>query len=444
MKKFLKWFAGIILVLFLMVVYLVGPLDRTPLKDQPFYKMMMTKLDTLKPSVYPPAHAIKVGWSNANITPSYAMPMAGYTPRPEFKSVHDSLYARILAIDNGSLTSYLISTDLMLFPPALKARINDKLEAAGMKNYFLYLSSTHTHNGVGGWNDSLLGNLVLGTYHEEWVEWAAQTIVNKMMEANASKINSTLSYFESDVSEWVENRIAFDQGTIDGKLRGISVNRQDGTKGILFTFGAHATSISKKLLELSGDYPAETIKRLKTKGWNFGMYMAGMVGSHRFKWMPENDFDEVSRAADILVSKMDSLSFIPAGDSLTIKATHVPIEFGPSQLRIDKNWKARDWAFRALADPLKGELTFLEIGDFIFVGTPCDFSGEIFTNEKLNELVPEKHLMITSFNGDYAGYITYDKHYEVLSKDEVMTMNWVGPYYGTYFTDMITSLLAKR
>lgn len=444
MKKFVKWFAGVILLLLLIVVSLVGPIDRTPLEDQPFYKTMMDRLDTLKPSVYPPTAVLQVGWSSANITPSYTMPMAGYTPRPKFESVHDSLYARILAIDNGSITSYLISTDLMLFPPALKERINNKLTTAGVQNYFLYVSSTHTHNGVGGWNDSLLGNLVLGDYHDEWVEWAAQAIVNEMRKANASKVNSTLSYFESDVSEWVENRIAFDQGTIDGKLRGISVNRQDGSKGIVFTFGAHATSISKNRLELSGDYPSETIRQLKTKGWNFGMYMAGMVGSHRFKWMPETDFEYVARSAAILVSKIDSLSLTPVTDSLTIKTAHIPIEFGPSQLRIAKNWKARDWAFRVLADPLRGELTFLEIGDLVFIGTPCDFSGEIFTNEKLNEAAPDKHLMITSFNGDYTGYITYDKHYDVLTKDEVMSMNWVGPYYGTYYTDMIKSLLAKR
>ena len=444
MKKFVKWIAGIILVLLLLAVSLVGPIDRTPLKEQPFYQNMMAKLDTLKPSVHPATQALKIGWANANITPSYPMPMAGYTPRPKFESVHDSLYARVLAIDNGSITSYLISTDLMLFPPALRERIEQKLEQAQVKNYFLYLSATHTHNGVGGWNDSILGKLVLGDYHDEWIEQSAQLIVRKIVEANASKQEAKLSYFESDLSEWVDNRIAFDQGKTDGILRGLSIERKDGSKGILLTFSAHATSITKKSLQLSGDYPAEVVKKLKSKGWNFGMFMAGMVGSHRFKWMPEKDFELVTRSADILVTKMDTAVFTPAPDSLTIKTMHVPIEFGPSQLRIEKNWRARDWVFRGLVYPLKGELTFLEIGDIIFIGTPCDFSGEIFTSEQMNKWAPGKHLIITSFNGDYAGYITYDKHYEVVTKDEVMTMNWVGPYYGTYFTDMVKALVEKR
>lgn len=444
MKKFLKWVGGIVLLLLLLVAALIGPIDRTPLREQSYYQDMMAKLDTLQPSVYAAAAKLKVGWSTANITPSYPMPMGGYTPRPEFKSVHDSLYARIIAIDNGRITSFMVSTDLMLFPPALKERIQEKLDKAGRTKYFLYLSSTHTHNGVGGWNKSLLGRLVLGTYHDEWVEESAEKIVRKMLEAESSKQDARIAYLESEVSEWVENRLALDQGEIDGKLRGISIERKDGSKGIVFTFSAHATSISKKSLQLSGDYPAETVSRLKAEGWSFGMFMAGMVGSHRFKWIPQGDFEAIAKLNDILMEKLAGAAISAPFDSVVIKAAHVPIELGPAQMRIDKDLRVRNWAFSALAGSLQGELTFLQIGDVVFIGTPCDFSGEIYTAQNLAQLAGDRKLIITSFNGDYIGYITYDKHYEVLTKEEVMTMNWVGPYYGQYFTDMIRALLAKR
>ena len=54
-----------------------------------------------------------------------------------------------------------------------------------------------------------------------------------------------------------------------------------------------------------------------------------------------------------------------------------------------------------------------------------------------------KKVIITSFNGDYAGYITEDEHYESIAKEEVMALNWVGPYYGSYFAEMINTLLKK-
>ena len=50
-------------------------------------------------------------------------------------------------------------------------------------------------------------------------------------------------------------------------------------------------------------------------------------------------------------------------------------------------------------------------------------------------------LIITSFNGEYMGYITNDKHYLVSSHEEVRALNWVGPYYGEYYAQIIVRLL---
>ena len=446
MKKFLKWIVGIILFLFLLAISLVGPIDRSPLEGKSFYKEMMAELDTIKPVSHPATQLLKVGWSKANITPRYSMPMAGYTQRPQFESVHDSLYTRIVAVDNGSITCYFISADLLLFPPALRDRINEKITVKGWKDFFLYLSATHTHNGVGGWNNSVLGKVALGDYHEEWIEETAQAIVMKMEEAYTSRLESRIAYFENDVSESVENRIAFDKGEIDGFVRGFSIERADSTKGIVFTFSAHATSISKDRLILSGDYPAATVNQLESRGWNFGMYMAGMVGSHRFKFRSEQNFDAVDVEARILTDKILSSSFTILSDSIEIKTVNVPIQFGPSQLRIDKDWKVRDWVFRLLANRLEGQVNYLQLGNLVFMGTPCDFSGELFTRENMGSLAQQlnKKLIITSFNGDYVGYITYDPHYETLSKEEVMALNWVGPHYGMYYSYIIERLLKKN
>jgi neutral ceramidase len=445
MKKVLKWISGIILFLLLVVIVTIGPIDRSPLKDQEFYQRMMADLDTVQITSYASKNKLAVGWSSANITPDYPMPMAGYKQRPAFESVHDSLYARIIAVDNGAVTCYFISTDLMLFPPVLRDRIYYKIKERGWSNYFLYLSSTHTHNGVGGWDDSVLGNLVLGKYNDKWVEESAEQIVKHMEKAYRLKLESKLSYFESDASEWIENRIAFDEGKIDGWVRGVAIERNDSTKGILFTFSAHATSISKTILQLSGDYPSETIKRLKAEGWNFGMYMAGMVGSHRFKYMPATEYEGIKEESEILVEKITE-AHLQSGLSTEIRVAHIPVQYGSSQMRITKNWKVRDWVFRLLAMPLKGKITYLQIGNWAFMGTPCDFSGEIYVRDGLGKLAEQsgKKLIITSFNGDYTGYITDDTHYETVTKEEVMALNWVGPYYGNYYSTVIQRLLKEK
>jgi hypothetical protein len=227
-------------------------------------------------------------------------------------------------------------------------------------------------------------------------------------------------------------------------VRGIKLQRSDSTSAVLFTYSAHATSIAKELLELSADYPARVIDLLEEKN-DFAMFMSGMVGSHRFKFTPYVDYPFIEDVAPKLIAAIDTARYDPAMTSPYIRSLHAQIEFGPSNLRIAKNWSVNDWVFRSAFGKLKGELTCLEFGNVLFIGTPCDFSGEIYTVDSLEQYAARygKHLIITSFNGDYDGYITYDKHYYVSSKEEINALNWVGPYYGEYFSDMIKYVVRK-
>ncbi|HRG79223.1 MAG TPA: hypothetical protein PL167_06415, partial [Cyclobacteriaceae bacterium] len=144
-----RWLKGLLIVIsaFAIIMFsLVAPIDRTPLKEQGFHYNMMSVLDTLKPASYKPTQKLKSGWGKVSITPDHPMPMAGYTMRPAFENVHDSLYARLVGINNGSRSFYLISIDLLLFPPALKEKLNVLISQEFRIKPFLYFSATHTHN----------------------------------------------------------------------------------------------------------------------------------------------------------------------------------------------------------------------------------------------------------------------------------------------------------
>jgi hypothetical protein len=368
--------------------------------------------------------------------------MAGYKPRDGFDKVRDSLYARIMRVDNGSVSALLINVDLLLFPPKLKDRLIEKLKGQNQDHHFLFLAATHTHNGVGGWDDSPVGQLILGSYDDQWVEEIAARLAEAVTRLNPQP--AKISPWEIDASEWVENRIAFDKGKKDGMLRGFTVERKDNKKALFFTYSAHATSIPKEIRHLSADYPADVIK-LAEREFDFGMYMAGMVGSHRFVWFPDQYDEYVPKVSGLLYQRISERKEEAYTDQLSITSAHIPIPFGPSQMRISKDWKVRDWVFRWMINPLEGELTVLALGDILLIGTPCDFSGEIYVEEALGALAASKgkHLLITSFNGNYNGYITYDGHYDSVEKDEVRTMNWVGPHYGSYFARMIRALFER-
>jgi hypothetical protein len=437
-SRILRYLVITIAVLSLIAVCLVWRIDRTPLEDQEFFSAMHKKLDTLQPEFSTAKRRLLSGWARVNITPSYPMPMAGYIPRDHFENVHDSLYARLLMVGNGDATIVFINVDLLLFPPLLRDALHKEL---GDHNYFLYLSATHTHNGVGGWDNSVVGKLVLGDFHGEWIEETAKAIAQGIRSIQVKP--STMGYWERDLSYCVENRINMESGDKDGIVRGIDLNRSDSSSAMLFTFSAHPTSIAKGDLSLSADYPGETINMLNDKV-DFPMFMSGMVGSHRFNWLVEENDALLKKEATLLYDSIPG-AMLMTTDSVVLRGAHVPIEFGPSQARIGKEWKMRDWLFRTVNRRLSGELTWVEIGNLVMIGTPCDFSGEIFVSENLGKMATDrnKHLMITSFNGDYVGYITDDRNYDSSLNEEVMALNWVGPYNGKYFASMIKKLIAK-
>ena len=434
---------GILLIgLLSLLIALVGPIDRTPLAELEFYQQAMIGLDTLKiPSTQ--VTPLKSGWAKVNITPKGQMPMAGYMKRNHYDSIHDSLYIRIIKLESDGQSVALINADLLLFPPALKEQLQKKLQAKGL-NIFLYLSATHTHNGIGAWDESLVGQYALGEFDYNWINATADALVNAL--EKIKPLPSAIQYWESNADELVINRIAQVRGKKDGKLRGFFLKRSDSTNAWLFTFSAHATTLTKHNYSLSADYPANVIHRFESvnKPGTFGMFMAGMVGSHSFAPMPpEIEYDLVEKEGGFLVESLIPMTLSAAIDSTSISMSHFQIPFGPSQLRISNNWKVRNWAFRGVLGGLEGELTYLRVGNILMIGTPCDFSGEIAVTQKLHDYAKAKglNLIITSFNGNYVGYITYDGHYDSIDRTEVYEMNWVGPYHGQYFAQMIKRLI---
>src|SRR5690606_24285245 len=153
---------------------------------------------------------------------------------------------------------------------------------------------------------------------------------------------------------------------------------------ILTTFSAHATNIPSHSLEISSDYPAFLNQSLEEKEYDFALFMAGTVGSHRLDAPEERSLDLVkktgARLAELLVNTKKST---PVGDSITLSFARVPVQFGKSQMRLAKNIRLRNWAFNQFFAPLDGDINYLAIGNIVSLGMPCDFSGEILVENNL-------------------------------------------------------------
>jgi len=428
------------MVLIVISIALIGPVDTSPLASKEFYRTTMHRLDTFSPIVHPPKTKLSTSWVKVNITPTSSIPMAGYAPRDHFDSVHDSVYVRILVIDNGGIQCSIISADLLIFPPSLKNKILQRKN----KNQFLYFSATHAHSSLGAWDNSVIGNLILGSYNEPWIDSLANKIHLAIDDAAKHLKSSSINYFEVDAKEYVENRLDPEHGQVDGMIRGLKIIREDGSKGLMVSYSAHPTNISHLSLALSGDYPSSLVRQAERNDFDFAMFASGTIGSHRVKGVAESEFAMCDTLARKLYEKVSTAKMTLIKDS-TISTSVIPIDYGPSQLHILQKYKVRDWAFQLLFRKLNGGIRYLKIGNIILLGTPCDFSGEILVRDGLDKIAGNQNekLFITSFNGDYVGYITYDDYYGRSEQEEVMAMNWVGPHFGSYYSQIVKKIIER-
>lgn len=438
--RILKVSLLVVSALLILALALFSPIDRTPLEQQPFYQQSKRVLDTLRVVKKIATSSTKVGWATVNITPQYPMPMAGYRLRERYESIHDSLYAKVLVIDNGAALVGIVSVDLLMFPSSILKR----LQALTQNEFdFLHAGATHTHNSVGGWEESFGGQLVEGDYDSTWVNVTVHKIYNALLKAKTNRLPARIAYGESNASALVANRLMPSPLT-DGKLRSMRIQRSDSSIGLFYTFSAHANIINKKSTALSADYPGEVNRLLTKQGYSFSMYMAGMVASHRTKYLndynPMKDFTLMNSYSIEVARRLSYTRYNAVEDTATITMATLPIALGPSQLRLSESWRVRPWVFTAAFGPLQGNISLLTIGSIQLVGTPCDFSGELYNQYFSDEMEP---LMITSFNGGYVGYITEDSKYTKSNRTEVRNMNWVGPYHGQYFAELIRGLIGK-
>ena len=440
---------GFIALAIIFLATALSTVDKMPIYQQPFYALMKDRLNDLSlgnpHQVKQKQPKLKVGWAAVNITPTSAVQLVGYQPRGPHQVVHDSLFVRTLLFDDGITEIAIISLDLLLFPPLVVHYLTEKLPTIGMEINQTYFSATHTHTAYGGWLNSLAGNFITGSYQPKIVAFIGDKIIAAIQKASETKAAGSISFKKILTHNLVENRLQPSAPT-DNFIRVIDIKKDTGARASLVSFTAHATLIDKDIHELSGDYPHALVKSLEEQ-LDFAMFCAGMVGSHRAKGYGLQDFDFVAdygkKLADIITSRNDSSVYVSEPQ---LEIHTLPLALPKSQMRLGKNLIVRDWLFSLAIGSLQANIKVLRIGNILMLGMPCDFSGELAVEGNFDSLANanDYQLFITSFNGNYIGYISADQHYASSSKEEVRALNWVGPGMGNYFVEIVKDIIQKH
>jgi len=124
-----------------------------------------------------------------DVTPEKPQWLLGYNPR-QSTGVHDRLYHRIVAMDDGRTQFFLVSTDICLYSPSLYDGVMKELEKeAGIKPLQVWWTVTHTHSapevGPPGLPAVFMGERYEHDHNTEYTAESTKALIAAIKEARA-------------------------------------------------------------------------------------------------------------------------------------------------------------------------------------------------------------------------------------------------------------------
>jgi neutral ceramidase len=213
------------------------------------------------------AAAVKV-----DITPDTPQWLHGYAPR-QSTGVRDRIYHRIAAMDDGTTTFFLVSSDICTISSAFYRDFCARLEKeTGIRPEQLWWSTTHTHSAphVG---PQELGTLFFGgslgdrSTTEDTVYWEKvnQGLLDGIKEARDKLEPARLGIGIGEARANINRREARDgkivlgenpEGPTDRQLGVLRLERPDGTPiGLVANYAIHGTCLHGGNTLITGDAP---------------------------------------------------------------------------------------------------------------------------------------------------------------------------------------------
>lgn len=442
-------------VLAIAVVCLDG-VDYRPYLREKYYADTVARLQAIAATNNIVQGNLEAGFGRALLTPKInapqnnagkgefrSLPLAGYGSRhgKPAQGVHDDLYVKAVALRVGHRLGIMVGMDALIVPAEVTDLAIEQLQhEIGLSRDQLYLSATHTHSSLGGWGEGKVAEAFAGGLQPGVRIWFANRIVVAVHEALADLKPAELGEGRLPAPEFVRNRVVGNSGSVDPEFSYILLKQSAGKTAVLGSYAAHATVLSSDLLEFSADYPGYWQRAVEQATGGLAVFLAGGVGSHS-PLPPEHGFAGAERMGQALAQKvLAQLPQLALTNSIAFGILGVQVSLPPTNVRLTDGLRLRPWLARQIL-PVR-ETTFLQafrLGDSVWVSTPCDFSGELVLGIKADLNRRGINPVITSFNGDYIGYVILPKYYH-LDGYEPRTMSFFGPNVPDYFSDLIRSM----
>ena len=457
-RPWVRGFSGLLAAGVTVLLAVLGPVDEpAPWPGQPARISAQAALAAQRASARVEVGPLRAGWARARLTPTLGapsddgrsgrfreLPLAGYGARRgrPAAGVQQDLWTKALALGVGGQRVVLIASDLLIVPREVAEEVLGQLAIdPGLRRDQVYFTATHTHGSLGGWGEGWVAEQFGGAYVPEVRVWLALRLTEVAQQAIARMGPARLGFDAFAAPDGVRNRLVGELGGVDAEFAFLRIRRDDGQEALWGSYGAHATVLGAGEMRFHGDYPGVWQEAVESATGGMALFAAGAVGSHGPRttqpgWEGARQLGESLARRTVERSRACRLE-----SEVALGSASVTFPLPPLRVRLGDHLRLREWAAGRLL-PVSDRTTLqgLRIGPWVWLSTPCDFSGELALDLKERARSVGLRCAVTSFNGDYLGYVIPTR-YASMDSYESRTMSFYGPVLTEGFLETLEGLM---
>ena len=211
---------------------------------------------------------MKAGFSKVCINPPYGAPIVGYYEARSVKGIHDNLYVRATAFDDGEKKALIIAIDVCLMGDEYYADCKKAIkEATGVCEDAIFINCSHTHTGPLLGRDFASDKSSSKAYDEFFVSSVRDAAVYAIADLEDATVETASSQAKNisfirryrmkdgsvQTNPGVNNQnIDHALGTPNETVKVIKIKRQNSDDIAIINFGTHPDSVGGEYI--SADY----------------------------------------------------------------------------------------------------------------------------------------------------------------------------------------------
>jgi len=292
--------------------------------------------------------SLLAGVAVSDITPPRGSVLAGFAARTAPSAgIHDPLFARAVALDDGRQGSIVVAADLVALTIEQCDEVRRRVgEHTGLGVESVLVSVTHTHAGPHVSKDELGPGADV-----EYVAWLEQELAATAIRAWSTRQPARIGH-----AFGVERTVAHNRRHLDGVVDPtVTVVRVDDAQGaplaVLFSYSCHPVVLGPTNLLISADWPGEARQRVEERfAGATAVFLQGCCGDINTGHSAHDSMDPTQsdrrtfaesrllgrRLGDVVVDVAESLRTVDATVAVARVAVALPFSSPPEVHEVDR------------------------------------------------------------------------------------------------------------